>query len=220
MQTKKVPQIFLVGLFLIIAFSYTAMALQKSKNDILFDLMSPYEDLTEYALADNVAKVKQTIQSLKVSDARLKTVLSERAIKHLNSNIEKMITAEKSNDYAGIALYSVNSYKILVDELDVAELTIPVEVAILDFVGFKIHALLKQKNVDWRSIGEVANEGCNRWNEIKENVSNKALQNSMNTSIDGLQTAVKSQNIEMLNFASQVVLDLVDLLEGYFEEKK
>lgn len=220
MQTKKVSRIFLAGLFLIIAFSCMAMAQQKSKNDILFDAMSPYEDLTEYALADNVAKVKENIQSLDVSEARLINVLSERAIRHLNINIEKMITAEKSSDYAGIALYAVNSYKTIVDELDVAELTTPVEVAILDFVGFKIHALLKQKNVDWRSIGEVVLEGSSRWNKIKENVSNKALQDTMNTTIDGLQTAVKSKNIEMLKFAAQVVLDLVDLLEGYFEDKK
>jgi len=220
MQTKKVSRIFLAGLFSIIAFRYTAMAQQKSKSDILFDAMSPYEDLIEYALADNVAKVKKTIQSLDVSDARLITVLSERAIRHLNSNLEKMVAAEKSSDYAGIALYSVNSYKTIVDELNVAELTIPVEVAILDFVGFKIHVLLKQKNVDWRSIGEVVLEGSSRWNKIKENVSNKALQNTMNTTIDGLQAAVKSKNIEMLKFAAQVVLDLVDLLEGYFEVKK
>jgi len=220
MQTKKVSRIFLAGLFSIIAFRYTAMAQQKSKSDILFDAMSPYEDLIEYALADNVAKVKKTIQSLDVSDARLITVLSERAIRYLNSNLEKMVAAEKSSDYAGIALYSVNSYKTIVDELNVAELTIPVEVAILDFVGFKIHVLLKQKNVDWRSIGEVVLEGSSRWNKIKENVSNKALQDTMNTTIDGLQAAVKSKNIEMLKFAAQVVLDLVDLLEGYFEVKK
>lgn len=192
----------------------------KDKNSVLFDAMSPYEDLTEYALNENKTEVNQTIESLNKSIGELKNVLSTGAIQTLEENIKKMQAAENEAAFPEIALLSVHSYRVLAGELDSSTLNVPMQVVLLDYAGFRIHALLKQKNIDWRLISETVDEGKKQWQEIKRQVSDRGLYDSVNTAIEGLESSSRSKNIDMLRFASQVVLDLVDLLEGYFEKNK
>jgi len=188
-------------------------------NIILFDAMSPYEDLTEYALVQDKAEVEKTIVSLDELVKKIKGVLTKKAILNLNDNIEKIKIASKNDDFPQIALLAVDSYKTISEELDASMLEVPKEVVILDYVGFKVHALLKQQNVDWDLIAKTVNEGVSQWENIRGKVSDKGLYDVMNTAIAGLKDATKSKNIDMLRFAAQVDLDLVDLLEGFFQNK-
>ena len=90
----------------------------------------------------------------------------------------------------------------------------------LDYVGFKVHVLLKQKKTDWVALDKTAIEGAKLWKRLKKRISDSGLRDAASTAIKGMHTAAKSKNIEMLNFAAQVDLDLVDLLEGYFRRHK
>jgi len=213
----KVIRGLLIGLFVLLIFNWNIMAFDK--NTVLFDAMSPYEDLTEYALDQNMSKVANSISSLDGLIAKLKAVLSNKSIHVLEINVTKMQTAEKKDAYSEIALLAVDSYKILADELDQTTLKVPKQVVILDYVGFRIHALLRQNEIDWHLISETVDEGKSQWEQVKRKVTNKGLYDSLNTTITGLEIASTSKNIDMLKFAAQVDLDLVDLLEGFFEKK-
>ena len=213
----KVNRYFLSGLFVVMILSSSAMA--QTNNTILFDAMSPYEDLTEYALDQNKEGIDQTIKSLDGLVDKLKNKLSKKAIQNLSENIEKIKIAKDNFDFPKIALYAVDSYRAISEELDTSTLKIPKEVVILDYIGFKLLALLKQQNVDWNLIKITSNEGVSQWENIKIQTSDKPLRNVMDTAIQGIQVAVNSKNMDMLRFAAQVDLDLVDLLEGYFEKK-
>lgn len=213
----KLNRYFLSGLFVVMILSSSAMA--QTNNTILFDAMSPYEDLTEYALDQNKEGIDQTIKSLDGLVDKLKNKLSKKAIQNLSENIEKIKIAKDNVDFPKIALYAVDSYKAISEELDTSTLKIPKEVVILDYIGFKLLALLKQQNVDWNLIKITSNEGVSQWENIKIQTSDKPLRNVMDTAIQGIQVAVNSKNMDMLRFAAQVDLDLVDLLEGYFEKK-
>jgi hypothetical protein len=213
----KVIRGLLIGLFVLLIFNWNIMAFDK--NTVLFDAMSPYEDLTEYALDQNMSKVANSISSLDGLIAKLKAVLSNKSIHVLEINVTKMQTAEKKAANSEIALLAVDSYKILADELDQTTLKVPKQVVILDYVGFRIHALLRQNEIDWHLISETVDEGKSQWEQVKRKVTNKGLYDSLNTTITGLEIASTSKNIDMLKFAAQVDLDLVDLLEGFFEKK-
>jgi hypothetical protein len=197
----------------------SSSAMAQTNNTILFDAMSPYEDLTEYALDQNKEGIDKTIKSLDGLVDELKNKLSKKAIQNLSENIEKIKIAKDNVDFPKIALYAVDSYRTISEELDTSTLKIPKEVVILDYIGFKLLALLKQQNVDWNLIKITSNEGVSQWENIKIQTSDKPLRNVMDTAIQGIQVAVNSKNIDMLRFAAQVDLDLVDLLEGYFEKK-
>lgn len=213
----KLNRYFLSGLFVVMILSSSAMA--QTNNTILFDAMSPYEDLTEYALDQNKEGIDQTIKSLDGLVDKLKNKLSKKAIQNLSENIEKIKIAKDNVDFPKIALYAVDSYKAISEELDTSTLKIPKEVVILDYIGFKLLALLKQQNVDWNLIKITSNEGVSQWENIRIQTSDKPLRNVMDTAIQGIQVAANSKNMDMLRFAAQVDLDLVDLLEGYFEKK-
>ena len=211
-------RIFLGSLFFLVFCSSSSIAQQESRNNRLFEAISPYEDLTEYALADDAFEVEKSIQPLRDSAVSLRSLISAQAMEILKNNIQKIVEAEKKHDFAAIALYAVNSYRTLIDQLDGEDLSVPREVAVLDFIGFNIHALLKQETMDWKLINDLVQEGNSQWTAIRKNVSETGLRDSMDTAINGLQNASKLKNMEMLRFAAQVDLDLVDLLEGYFED--
>jgi hypothetical protein len=213
----KVNRYLLSGLFVVTILSSSAMA--QTNNTILFDAMSTYEDLTEYALDQNKEGIDQTIKSLDELVDKLKNKLSKKAIQNLSENIEKIKIAKDNVDFPKIALYAVDSYKAISEELDTSTLKIPKEVVILDYIGFKLLTLLIQQNVDWNLIKKTSNEGLSQWENIRIQTSDKPLRNVMDTAIQGIQVAVNSKNMDMLRFAAQVDLDLVDLLEGYFEKK-
>lgn len=203
---------------LMLVFSSHLMAKSVNNNAILFDAMSPYEDLTEYALEQDKGAIESALHSLNDLFSELKNVLPPKTLQLLEDAAHKMVISNTNNDFAEIALVAVDSYKFISDQLDASELETPKEVVILDYVGFKIHALLKQQNISWELIAITVKEGVTQWELIKTKVSDKALYDAMDTAIDGLKIASQSQNIPMLKFAAQVDLDLVDLLEGFFEK--
>jgi hypothetical protein len=131
-----------------------------------------------------------------------------------------MQVAESQGDFAEIALLSIDSYKVIADELNSSALAVPIQVVMLDYIGFRIHALLKQKEVDWQLISNTVNDAQKNWKQIKGEISDKGLYDAVNTSIKGLSKASRSKNLDMLEFAAQVDLDLVDLLEGFYEKGK
>ena len=220
MRANRVVPALLAGLALVLIVGCQAATKHESGNAVLFEAMSPFEDLTEYALAEDATNAGKAIQSANDSVAAASSVLSEKASGVLNAKLKEIAAAEKDGDFPGMAMLAVDSYKVLVDQLDVSTLTVPKEVAVLDFVGFKLHALLKQKEVDWKLVNETALDGQRQWNDIRGSVSDTAIRDAMDTVIEGLQSASKSKNVEKLEFAAQVDLDLVDLLEGYFEKGK
>jgi len=214
----KVMKSLLVSMFALLLFTSNVMA--NEGNDVIFDAMSPYEDLTEFALDTDTLQVANSISALDGVIAKLKGVVSNQTIQNLKTIVKKLRAAEKQKNYSEIALLAVDSYKSLAEELDQTTLKVPKQVAILDYVGFKIHALLGQSKINWHLISETVDEGKKQWKQVEAKVTSKGLYDSMNTTIAGLERAATSKNIDMLDFAAQVDLDLVDLIEGFFEKTK
>jgi hypothetical protein len=217
-NTMKVMRGLLISMFVLLLFNSNVMA--NERNDVIFDAMSPYEDLTEYALNKETLQVANSISSLDGLIAKLKDVVSNQTMQNLEIIVKKLQAAEKQKNYSEIALLAVDSYKILADELDQTTLKVPKQVVMLDYVGFKIHALLRKDKINWHLIAEMVDEGKKQWEQVKAKVTSKGLYDSVNTTIRGLERAATSKNIDMLYFAAQVDLDLVDLLEGFFEKTK
>ena len=194
-----------------------SLALPEDRNEVLSEAMSPYEDLTEYAMDRNGDATRAAIERLDTTDKALEEAISGKALEHLKDNLVKMKTALVIPDYGTIALRAVDSYKTLVQGLNTSKLKVPVQVAMLDYAGFRLEALLMQKDVDWDAAGEAVRRAQDDWKAISVKVTNVGLTDTMDTDIQGLVTAVGSKNVEMLRFAAKMDLALVDLLENYFE---
>jgi len=109
---------------------------------------------------------------------------------------------------------------VLIDNLEAGSLTIPKEVSLLDYAGFKLHVLAAAPQPDWGAMRRMVDDVVGWWAAIKSKVSDKGLRDAFNSTVIGLQEAGKTEHLPMINFAAQIDLDLVDLVEGYFERKK
>lgn len=209
----------LLGVIVSVLMGNAALAGQDSHNKALLDAVSACEDLTEYALALNEARTVKGISSLESRVEGLDSVMSRDGYDYVLANMGAMKKALGNGNFPEVAMLAVDTYKALATELDSGQLKTPVAVVMLDYVGFKIHTLLKQDIVDWHALEDVAAEGDNLWQGMKADVKDRALRDTVDTAIWGISAAVDSRNMDMLYLAAQVELDLVDLLEHFFEGK-
>jgi hypothetical protein len=196
----------------------SALAAQSaSKNAILLSATSPFEDLTEYALAANTDGMKLALKAYNDQAAGVSKVLSAKARNEMDVLIAVIKKAEHQGDNETLALKSVEAYRILIQSLDVNSLVVPIQVSLLDYAGFKFMALLHAKATDWLALEKVAEEAQQNWAAIHPRVTDKGLSDAVDTAIAGMYKACIEKNAGMAVFAAQIDLALVDLLEGYFE---
>ncbi|TAK07906.1 MAG: hypothetical protein EPO39_05605 [Candidatus Manganitrophaceae bacterium] len=189
---------------------------QSSRNEKLLTVASPFEDITEYVLAGQKEKITLSLKAYGEQAPQLDSVLSRRAKEELKSLVSGIEQAQRQGHFEEIALKSVEAYRVLIESLDRGSLQAPVEVSLLDYAGFKTRALLHRKAVDWSSIQSTVNEAQQHWNAIEPRVMDKGLRDAVNTAMEGMKKASAARNTDMADFAAQVDLALVDLLEGYF----
>lgn len=187
------------------------------RNKTLLSAASPFEDLTEYSLAGNKQGMDSAIKEAEKEIAHVMVFLSPESRERLEALFSNIVLARKKEEFAAAALNSVEAYRVIVGALDAAALKTPLETPLLDYTGFKIQALAKQAPPNWVAIRQTVSEAQRHWSAIEARVADTGLRDVMDTAIEGLMSAAKSKNLEMVRFASQVELDLVDLLEGYFE---
>lgn len=112
---------------------------------------------------------------------------------------------------------AVEAYGILVQALQPRTMKVPVEVARLDYAGFKLKVLMHGGPKDWSMATAVSRNASADWSAIKARVTDQGLKDAMDVAIDGMRQATASGNAGMAGFAADVDLALVDLLEGHFE---
>jgi len=207
----------LLSLMLLLNFIPEVFAAQNSKNEALFEATSPFEDLAEYAMAGDIKGINSSILTTIQVPRKIKTLISKDSLHALNRYIQRMNQAKMQGQLGLVALNSVEAYKTIIDELQVEQLKMPVQVFVLDYVGFKIHALLKQDTISWKNLNDIVLSGHQQWKSLRPLISDEVIKDTFDTIFKGLSTATKSKNLEMLWFAAEVDLDMVDSLEGYFQ---
>lgn len=198
----------------------SARTLQLSQeNESLLSASSPFEDLIDYALAGNKRGMKEALKAYEQQAAKVAKVLSEKARRQLENQVSGIRKALQEGDDHAVASHSVEAYGLLVESLNPENLATPKEVALLDYVGFKMRVLMNAQSPDWSAAQSTAEEAKRLWTAIEARVQESGLRDSMNTTIEGLLRATNSRNVEMAVFAAEEDLAQVDLLEKYFEGK-
>jgi hypothetical protein len=188
-----------------------------SHNRVLLAAASPFEDLTEAALAHDAQGMRQALKIYGEQAATVNQVLPAPARQEMASLITKIRQAEQQGNNQSVALNSVEAYRVLVEALDPQSLVVPIQVSRLDYVGFKLKVLLAATPPDWSSIQKTSEAAGLHWHALGSHVADKGLHDAVKTVMAGLNQAIGSQNVEMAVFAAQMDLALVDLLEEYFQ---
>jgi hypothetical protein len=186
-------------------------------NQVLLAAASPFEDLTEFALANDTPGMRQALKAYDDQAAAVNQVLSVPARREMASLLAAIRRAESKGDGQEVAMNSVEAYRVLVESLDPNGLVVPTQVSKLDYVGFKLKVLLAASPPDWPAIQTTIDAAGRHWHELEPRVGDKALRDAVKAVLAGLFQATSAKNAEMAVFAAQMDLALVDLLEGYFE---
>ena len=192
-------------------------AVVSGPNQVLLAAASPFEDLTEFALANDTQGMRNALKAYGDQAAAVDNVLSVPARREMASLLAAIRRAESKGDNQEVALNSVEVYRVLVESLDPNGLVVPTQVSKLDYVGFKLKVLLAASPPDWPAIQTTIDAAGRYWHELEPQVGDKGLRDAVKAVLAGLHQATIAKNAEMAVFAAQMDLALVDLLEGYFE---
>lgn len=217
---KLIKYTLFVVTFLVASLSFAAGRDASKANETLLRATSPFEDIVEVALAKNEAKISKLLATADGHATAIREALPPPATAQFDSLLQAIHKAANGKDHFAVAMSAVEVFRLLIDNLEAGGLKVPKEVSLLDYAGFKLHVLAAAPQPDWGAMRKTVDDAVAWWTTIKVKVSDKALRDSLNSTVRGLQQAGKTENLPMLHFAAQIDLDLVDLLENYFEQQK
>lgn len=173
----------------------------------------------EFALAKNFASVEKSLAKADGQAAAVKDALPPASVGEFAGQLQALHKVVVGKDHYAVAVCAVEIFRLLLDHLDATKLKVPKEVSLLDYAGFKLHVLDAAPKPDWDAMRKTVTEAVAWWKAAKPKVSEKGLRDAVESTIRGMQQAAQTENLPMLHFSAQIDLDLVDVLEGYFEKK-
>ncbi len=211
----------IILIVLLLVFVLPAAAQEaNTANETLLGATSPFEDMVDLALARNDAGITKALADATRQSAAVKAVLSTAAASRFDKQLQTLHKAALGKEYQTLALTAAEVFRLLIDGVRTSHLKVPKEVSLLDYSGFKLRALAIASRPDWNAMRKIAADASAWWHTIEPSVSDKALRDACSSTVAGLREATKDENLPMLHLAVQIDLDLVDLLEQHFEQKR
>lgn len=220
MRRSLVRGIISPALLIVAAGTAWAAPLQQpgtqTRNEILQAAASPFEHLSELAVVGDWKGAGAAIQEFETLRQRTREALAAGVRQRFESETAAIHESYRRRDQYSLALQAADAYRTLVAAQDAAVLAVPIEVSLLDYAGFKLTALLSRPSPDWQAVQATAGEARKFWAAIEGRLTDKSLHTLTTTVVDGLVTAARDRDRVRAQFAAQVDLDLVDVLEGHF----
>ena len=174
------------------------------------------EDLIGLALEGKADKVSEKIIALRAAMPALRPLLDAKAYETVSIQLGEMEQASAKDGALAAALVSVEFYRVLEMAMDPVSRRAPLEVAMIDYVGFKLSVLTKMAAPDWQLISAAARESDTSWATLAPGLRDASLRNLVSAIQEGLAGAVQLQDLNGVKFAAKLQLEVVDVLEGYF----
>ena len=147
MQLTKTTLIVIMFTF---ASLMAAIARDASKdNHTLLRASSPFEDMVEFALAKNDASITKSLTTADNAAAAVRDALPTTAAAQFDTLLQAIHKAVTAKEHHSVATSAVEVFHLLIDNLDASSLTVPKEVSLLDYAGFKLHVLAAAPQPDW-----------------------------------------------------------------------
>ena len=191
-----------------------------SRDATLADAASINEDLIGFALDAKADRVAEKVVEMRKALYNLRPLLNERLFETVGHQVADMERASAKEDLLGTALAAVETFRVIENAKGDANRPEPVEVALLDYSGFKLSILLAAHAVDWATVDSTAKESDTTWMALAKNIQEISIRNLVGTIQNGLRAAVARKDINGAKFAAKMQLEVVDTLEDYFKRVK
>lgn len=196
---------------------------KEDPNQIVFEnldqILSPFEDMTEYALDKNVEGITKSLNKVETAmkEGAFAKNLTPESAKALASQIEKLKELIKFKNYEQVALLSTDIFEYNTSNfVDTKKIENQIRIEHLDYMGFKILALLNQENIDWQNIQQTIKDVKKEWLILSPKIKDNNLKDSFEYLFEGLNVSAKNKDIKMGGILASMDLSLVDVLENSF----
>lgn len=188
-------------------------------NETLLAATSSFEDMVDFALAQDDPGIARALAVADRHAAAVKAALPATSAGSFEELLQTIQSDAAGKQYQDLAVTATEAIRFLLDGLKPGMLTMPKEVNLLDYAGYRLRVLATATEPDWDGITRTAGEAANWWNAVAPKVTSKTLRRAFSTAIAGIGDATQNQDLPMLQLAAQMDLDLVKLLEKHFERK-
>ena len=186
-----------------------------SSNKKLRDAAEPFEKLTEISFSAALSKIDQTIGEAEAAAVGVRGLLLKDSADRLDSQIAIMKSARQKQDRAGLALSSIEAYRVLVSA-PTNTAKIPAEVSLLDYAGFRYNADLRATPVRWGDMAEAVSFARQNWDKLSPRVKSSPISKDFEKAVSDMDRAVIQKSRRLAASSVKTELDLVDQLEKLF----
>lgn len=196
---------------------------KENPNQIVFEnldqILSPFEDMTEFALNkddDGIAKSISKVETA-MSEGVFAKNLTPESMKSLAPQIEKLKDLIKLKNYEQVAIASTDLFEYNTSNfVDTKKIANQIRIEHLDYMGFKILALLNQEKIDWKNIQQTILDVKKEWTALSPEIKDNNLKDSFEYLFEGLETAANNKDTKIGGILASMDLSLVDVLENSF----
>jgi hypothetical protein len=188
-----------------------------NRSTKLADAASITEDLIDFALDGKADSVAERVGAMRKTLPTLRPLLSDGDVTMLERQVTEMEQASLKGDILGTALAAVEAYRIIESATDARRSPVPMEVAMIDYSGFKLSILAAMPAADWPAITATAGEAERFWTGLAKRIQATSIRNLGGAIQVGLKGAVERKDIHGVKFAAKMQLEVVDVLEQYFK---
>jgi len=193
---------------------------KKNALKVLDKVLSPFEDMTEYALAKDLPSMKKgykNIEALEDSGLLAKSV-TDGVMKQIAQDIESLEGFINKKNYSEVALLSTKLFKSVVNNFAYSEYVVnQIHIENLDGMGFEILSLLSTNSIDYIQIQSIINETKKNWVFLRDNIDDENKIDAFDLLFEGLLHATLQHDDKMLKILASMDLALVDVIEQQFQ---
>lgn len=177
-----------------------------------------FEALTEQASTASSHDLEKLVRDAKNAATAITPALPAPVSAEIASLMDAVENAHSRGDKIGIALSSIEIYRLLVSEVPEG-MPIPVNVSLLDYAGFRYQADLNETPPRWRDMALAIEYATMRWSELRPMVNDAALASRFEQALTDMGRFIDSEDANLARSAVIAELDLVDELERHFSSQ-
>jgi len=206
----------ILALLIGVACPSSAATASHSKPDVLSQASEIAEQISENALTIDASAFRKSMSDIAGLDARVTSALPPDRKKALDGLVAGMRAAWTAGDRSALGVQSITAYRLLQEAVPRGSKGVPVQVAQLDYVGFKVNALLSSGSPNWTQIAATVQEAQRWWAAIEPKTSDATLKEAMTRTLLGMKDASDQKDAKVMTFGADLELILVDGLETFF----
>jgi hypothetical protein len=177
----------------------------------------PFEALTEMSFSALGLHLQRLVADADAAAQGARALLPLASQAQIDSKLAEIHRAHKADDKAGLAIASVEAYRILVSAAPTGK--VPTAVNLMDYAGFRYDADFRAKPIRWPDMKAAAAYAREQWNSISSKITDRTLTQSVDAALSDMQLAADTQNTFKARRSVSAELGFVDDLEKYFSNR-